>query len=86
MMASDDPMVATPTDSATFGAFHRSASIRAQSRSILLAIGYSSWSMWLVRSASWISSSASGSMYVVTKVARFIDGRPSMFRPRWISS
>ncbi len=42
MIASDEPIVATPTASSTSGAFHRSASIRTQICSTRLAIGYSS--------------------------------------------
>ncbi len=86
MMASDEPMVATPTERWMSGACHRSASIRVQICSTASATGYSSWSMWLVAAASAMSSSASGSIQVVTNDARFIDGCPSTRRPRWISS
>ena len=86
MIASDEPMVATPTERSMSGAFQRSASMRAQISSMCSATGYSSWSMWFVARASMMRASASGSIQVVTNEARFIDGWPSTFRPRWMSS
>ncbi len=85
MIASEEPIVATPTARSTSGAFHRSASIRTQTCSTRSAIGYSSWSMWFVCSASSMRRRASGSIDVVTNDARFIDGRPSTRRPRWMA-
>ena len=56
MMASDEPIVATPTTAAGSGALNRSPSMCTQASSISDAAGYSSWSMWFFRSVSWISS------------------------------
>jgi hypothetical protein len=86
MMASEEPIVATPTTSSTSGAFQRSASIFTQNSSTCCAAGYSSWSMWLVLIISSMSIRASGSIHVVTKVARLRLGCPSSFSPSRISS
>ncbi len=80
MIASDEPMVPTPTEPRGSGALNRSASMCTHASSINEAAGYSSWSMWFLRSVSWISCSASGSIQVVTNEARFSVSRPSSMR------
>ena len=77
MIASDDPIVATPTTSAGSGALNSAPSMCTQASSTSDAAGYSSWSMWFLRSVSWISASACGSIHVVTNDARFSVWRPS---------
>ena len=57
-----------------------------QASSISDAAGYSSWSMWFLRSVSWISFSACGSIQVVTNDARLSVSRPSSIRPVCSSS
>jgi hypothetical protein len=59
------------------GALKRSASIRMQRCSISAVIGYSAWSMKFRCRFSSITARASGSIQVVTKVARFRSGIPS---------
>ena len=86
MIASDDPIVADADDRRGSGALKRSASMCTQASSISDAAGYSSWSMWFLRSESWISFSACGSIHVVTNDARFSVSRPSSIRPVCSSS
>ena len=69
MIASDDPWVRAPVVSP--GAWKRSASIRMQRCSISAVCGYSAWSMKFRWRFSTMSRCASGSIHVVTKVARF---------------
>ena len=78
MIASDEPWVRQPVVSP--GAWKRSASIRTQRCSISAQIGYSAWSMKLVCRFSAMICSASGSIHVVTKVARLRCGSPSIAR------
>ena len=78
MIASEEPWVRHPVVSP--GAWKRSASIRTQRCSISAEIGYSAWSMKLVCRFSVMSRCASGSIQVVTKVARLRCGSPSMAR------
>ena len=75
MIASDEPCVRAPVVSP--GALNRSASMRMQRCSICAVRGYSAWSMKFTRRFSWITCSASGSIHVVTNVARLRVGRPS---------
>ena len=78
MIASDDPWVRQPVVGP--GALKRSASIRTQRCSISAEIGYSAWSMKLRCRFSAMIRCASGSIQVVTKVARLRCGSPSRFR------
>ena len=56
------------------GAWNRLASMRMQRCSISAVCGYSAWSMKLVWSAASITRTASGSIQVVTNVARLRIG------------
>ena len=76
MIASDEPWVRQPVVGP--GAWKRSASIRTQRCSISAEIGYSAWSMKLRCRFSAMIRCASGSIQVVTKVARLRCGSPSM--------
>ena len=75
MIASEEPCVRAPTVSS--GALKRSASIRMQRCSISAVRGYSAWSMKLRWRFAAMTLCASGSIQVVTKVARFRCGSPS---------
>ena len=75
MIASDDPCVRAPVVSP--GALKRSASIRMQRCSISAVCGYSAWSMKLRWRFSAMIRWASGSIQVVTNVARLRIGIPS---------
>ena len=79
MIASDDPWVRQPVASPA-GALKRSASIRTQRCSISAEIGYSAWSMKLRWRFSAMIRCASGSIQVVTNVARLRWGSPSIAR------
>ena len=79
MIASDDPWVRHPVASPG-GALYRSASIRTQRCSISAEIGYSAWSMKLRWRFSAMIRCASGSIQVVTNVARLRIGSPSRAR------
>ena len=78
MIASDEPWVRAPVVSP--GAWNRSASIRMQRCSISAVRGYSAWSMKLRCRLSAMSRCASGSIQVVTNVARLRAGSPSKAR------
>ena len=78
MIASDEPWVRAPVVSP--GAWNRSASIRMQRCSISAVRGYSAWSMKLRCRLSAMIRCASGSIHVVTKVARLRAGSPSRAR------
>ena len=78
MIASDEPWVRAPVVSP--GAWNRSASIRMQRCSISAVRGYSAWSMKLRCRFSAMIRCASGSIHVVTKVARLRAGSPSNAR------
>ena len=78
MIASDEPWVRQPV--VLPGAWNRSASIRTQRCSISAEIGYSAWSMKLRWRFSAMIRCASGSIQVVTNVARLRCGSPSMAR------
>ena len=78
MIASEDPWVRHPVVSP--GAWNKSASIRTHRCSISAEIGYSAWSMKLVCRFSAMIRCASGSIQVVTNVARFRIGSPSSAR------
>ena len=78
MIASDDPWVRAPVVSP--GAWNRSAIIRMQRCSISAVRGYSAWSMKFRCRLSAMIRCASGSIQVVTKVARLRPGSPSIAR------
>ncbi len=75
MIASEEPWVRAPVVSP--GALKRFASMRMQRCSISAGIGYSAWSMKLRCRFSAMIRCASGSIQVVTKVARLRIGSPS---------
>ena len=75
MIASDEPCVRAPVVSP--GAWNRSASMRMQRCSISAVCGYSAWSMKLRCRFSAMIRCASGSIHVVTNVARLRIGMPS---------
>ena len=75
MIASDEPCVRAPVVSP--GAWNRSASMRMQRCSISAVCGYSAWSMKLRCRFSAMIRCASGSIHVVTNVARLRCGIPS---------
>ena len=83
MIASDDPIVPTPTTLLGSGALKRSPSMCTHASSMSDAAGYSSWSMWFFRKVAWMSASASGSIHVVTNDARLRPGWPSSARAVW---
>ncbi len=75
MIASEEPCVRAPVVSP--GALNRLAIMRMQRCSISAVCGYSAWSMklrWRFAAMIW---RASGSIHVVTKVARLRIGSPS---------
>ncbi len=75
MIASEEPWARAPVVSP--GAWKRSASMRMQRCSISAEIGYSAWSMKFRYRFSAMIRCASGSIQVVTKVARLRFGSPS---------
>ena len=83
MIASEDPCVRAPVVSP--GAWKRSASMRMQRCSISAVCGYSAWSMKLRCRFSAMIRCASGSIHVVTNVARLRIGMPSSTRSSPIS-
>ena len=84
MTASLDPMVETPTAVSCGWAWKRSATMLTQRRSISAVAGYSSLSIMFLSNASTMSSSACGSIQVVTNVARFSRELPSSSSSSWI--
>jgi len=77
MIASDEPTVAVPTGVQSAGALSSEASIALTRRWMASVRGYSSLSTRFLLSVSLASCSASGSIHVVTKLARFWRGLPS---------
>ena len=77
MQASEDPMAEQPTGSSVVGAFHRSARIETQRRSISAVWGYSSLSMRFLSMQRSINWWICGSSHVWQKVARFWRALPS---------
>ena len=75
MIASEEPCVRAPVVSP--GAWNRFASMRMQRCSISAVCGYSAWSMKLRCRFSAMIRCASGSIHVVTNVARLRIGIPS---------
>src|ERR1700722_19577098 len=76
MHASLEPVVEQPT-ACSYGAFHRWPMMFTQRCSSSAVCGYSSLSIMFLDAHSAISSSASGSIHVVTNVARFSLALPS---------
>ncbi len=76
MHASLDPVVEQPTASPC-GAFHRCPMMFTHRCSSSAVCGYSSLSIMFLAAVSAISCSASGSIQVVTNVARFCRALPS---------
>ena len=75
--ASLEPMVEQPVAAAPLGAFQSLAIIFTQRSSISAVCGYSSLSIMFLSKVSAINCLASGSIQVVTKVARFRRELPS---------
>jgi hypothetical protein len=75
--ASEEPAQAVPGDSGSPTPWNRWCSIRTQRRAISAVRGYSAWSMKFRCRFATITARASGSIQVVTKVARFFAGSPS---------
>ncbi len=84
MTASLDPIVAAPVGSPG-SAWKRPETMETQRRSIAAVAGYSSLSIMFLSNASAIRISASGSIHVVTKVARLRRELPSRSSSSWIS-
>ena len=85
MTASLEPIVEAPTASPSLGALNRCATMFTQRRSISAVCGYSSLSIMFLSNASAMSLSASGSIHVVTNVARFRRELPSSRSSSWIN-
>src|SRR5690242_5803479 len=77
MQASEEPMAEVPTVLAASGAFHRSAIMCTQRRSISAVCGYSSRSIMFLLIDSAIRARTSGSSHVWQNVARFCRALPS---------
>ena len=77
MQASLDPVVEQPVAWLPCGAFHRLLRMFTQRRSSSAVCGYSSLSIMFLAAHSAISCSASGSIHVVTNVARLSRALPS---------
>ena len=77
MQASEEPMAEVPTVLAASGAFHRSAIMCTQRRSISAVCGYSSLSIMFLLIDSAIRARTSGSSQVWQNVARFCRALPS---------
>ncbi len=77
MTASLEPVVEVPVACSWAGEPHSSERIRTQRPSIAAVWGYSSLSIMFLSRVSANSRSASSSMNVVTKVARFCRELPS---------
>ena len=77
MQASEEPMAEAPTVLAASGAFHRSAIMCTQRRSISAVCGYSSLSIMFLLIDSAIRARTSGSSHVWQNVARFCRALPS---------
>ena len=77
MQASEEPMAEVPTVLAASGAFHRSAIMCTQRRSISALCGYSSRSIMFLLIDSAIRARTSGSSHVWQNVARFCRALPS---------
>ena len=71
--------------SGSSGAWNRCATMFTHRRSISAVCGYSSLSIMFLSNASAIRRSASGSIHVVTNVARFRRELPSSRSSSWIS-
>ena len=84
MTASLEPIVEVPMAAASSGALNRCATMFTQRRSISAVCGYSSLSIMFLSNASAMSLSASGSIHVVTNVARLSRELPSRRSSSWI--
>ena len=83
MHASLDPVVEHPVAPVPL-AFQRRARMFTHRRSISAVCGYSSLSIMFFEAHSVMSSSASGSIQVVTNVARFRRALPSSINSSWM--
>jgi hypothetical protein len=84
MHASDEPTVEHPGAPLGSGACQRSASIEMQRCSISAVCGYSSLLIMFLGRHSDMSRPTSGSIHVVTKVARFWRALPSSINSSWM--
>jgi hypothetical protein len=83
MQASLDPVVEHPVAEVPEGEFHSSDKMFTQRRSSSAVCGYSSLSIMFLASHSAMSWSASGSIHVVTNVARLSRALPSRMSSSW---
>src|SRR5215213_9518364 len=83
MAASLEPVVEHPVAWSVLGEFHRRLSMLTQRISSSAVWGYSSLSIMFLSKASAISFSASGSIHVVTNVARLRRALPSSMSSSW---
>ena len=81
----DAPIALAASSSRRFSAWKRSATIEMQRDSIAAVAGYSSLSIMFLSNVSAINFSASGSIQVVTKVARFSRELPSSINSSWMN-
>ncbi len=81
----DAPIALEASSSRRFSAWNRSATIAMQRLSIAAVAGYSSLSIMFLSKVSAISFSASGSIHVVTKVARLSRELPSSISSSWMN-
>jgi hypothetical protein len=80
----DAPIAVEGSSSRSPSAWNRSATIDTHRDSIAAVIGYSSLSIMFLSNVSAISFSASGSIHVVTKVARLRRELPSSISSSWM--
>ena len=85
MHASLEPVVEQPVAALPAGAFHKLLRTFTQRRSSSAVCGYSSLSIMFFWAHSAMSSSASGSIQVVTNVARLSRALPSSISSSWTS-
>ena len=83
MAASEEPMVEQPQAWSSSGAWNKRDSMLTQRISTSAVWGYSSLSIMFFSKASAINCLASGSIQVVTKVARFNRALPSSISSSW---
>ena len=81
----DTPTAVDTSSSRRFSAWNRSATIATQRDSIAAVAGYSSLSIMFLSNVSAINRSASGSIQVVTKVARLSRELPSSISSSWMN-
>ena len=81
----DTPVALAGSSSRRSSAWNRSATMHTQRCSIAAVTGYSSLSIMFLSNVSDISCPASGSIHVVTNVARFNRELPSSINSSWMN-